>query len=373
MKLKNIISGIAVLMVSVACVSQTFDVTDPLVATEKCSYVLENSAAGSFQLVFQSNLPWHIEVTPANSKSLVGDIKANPSSGLGSNHLITVDVSYKANKDVKREAIISIITDAAGASVRMVQPGENDPTEVKGSLETPYAPLDLVADLLGGNIPSGEIYVRGIVSKVKEISTSYGNATFWLTDDGTHPDDDNAAFQVYRAKDFGLVNIENENLLKEGDVVTVLGPVTVYSGKTPETVANQAQILAVNGLGTASGEGTAESPYNVGKAMARVAQTGETATEEVHIKGVISKIVEISPSYGNATYYITDDGYMPADAASVLQVFRGKYFGGESFTAEDQLKLGDEVVIKGTLVNYKGNTPEVNQGNQIVLLNGKTE
>lgn len=373
MKLKHIISGLAVILATVACTNDTFDVKEPQVTTDITSYVLDTPEAGSFDMVFHSNLPWEIKVTPANASSNVSDIKVNPSSGAGSERAITVTVTYKANKDLKREAIISITTKALGASVRLSQPGENDPTEVKGSLATPYMPYDLVADMMGGNIPSTDIYVRGIVSKVKEISTSYGNATFWLTDDGVQPDDDNKAFQVYRAKDYGLVNISREDLLKEGDVVTVFGGVTVYGGNTPETKQNAAQILAVNGVGTAYGDGSEELPYNVGAAMARILETGEISTEEVFVMGVIAQIKEVSPSYGNATYYITDDGYMPADPASVVQVFRGKWFGGESFTSEDQIQVGDAVVIKGTLVNYKGNTPEVNQGNVIVELNGKTD
>jgi hypothetical protein len=64
---------------------------------------------------------------------------------------------------------------------------------------------------------------------------------------------------------------------------------------------------------------------------------------------------------------------MPENKASVVQVFRGKWFNGDSFTSEDQLHVGDEVVLKGTLVNYAGNTPEVNTGSVIVSLNGKTE
>lgn len=373
MKLKNIISGLAVVLATVACTNDTFDVKDPQVSTDITSYALESSEAGSFDLVFHSNLPWEITVTPANANSSVADIKVNPSYGAGSERAISVTVSYKANKDLKREAIISITTKALGASVRFSQPGENDPTEVKGSLATPYLPNDLVNDMMSGNIPSTDIYVRGIVSKVKEISTSYGNATFWLTDDGVHPDDDNKAFQAYRAKDYALMNIAREDLLKVGDVVTLYGGVTVYGGNTPETKQNAAQILAVNGVGTPYGDGVELVPYNVGAAMAEIIATGETATGEVYIKGVVAEIKEISPSYGNATYYISDDGYMPENKASVVQVFRGKWFNGDSFTSEDQLHVGDEVVLKGTLVNYAGNTPEVNTGSVIVSLNGKTE
>ena len=372
MKIKNILLGMTMLA-AVACNEASFDVKDPQVSTFQTAYALESAEAGTFALTFNANLPWYIVVSPANATSEVTDIRVTPSSGEGSLRPITVTVKYGANADLKREAIISIMTDATGAAVRFSQAGKNDPTEIKGTIQTPYAPNDLVKDMLADKTPTGDVYIRGIVSKVKEISASYGNATFWLTDDGVHPDDDNAAFQVYRAKDFGMANVSSEDLLKVGDVVTVLGKVTLYNGKTPETQQNQAQILAVNGVGTPFGAGTEDLPYNVGMAVNRCLETGTTNTEELLVKGVIAKIKEINPSYGNATYWITDDGYMPATETSVLQVFRGKWFGGENFTAEDQLKVGDEVVISGTLVNYNSTTPEMNAGNKLVLLNGKTE
>ena len=372
MKIKTILLGMTMLAF-VACNEASFDVKDPVVSTFQTSYVMESAEAGTFAFTFNANLPWHIEVCPANATSEVTDIRVTPSSGEGSLRPITVTVKYSANKELKREAIISVVTNATGASVRFSQAGKNDPTEIKGSIQTPYAPNDLVKDLLAGTIPANEIYIRGIVSKVKEISPDYGNATFWLTDDGVHPDDDKAAFQVYRAKDFGLSNVSSADLLKVGDVVTVLGMVTVYGGNTPETQQGKAQVLAVNGVGTPFGAGTDDLPYNVGMAVNRCQETGTTATEELLVKGVVAKIKEINPSYGNATYWITDDGYMPESETSVLQVFRGKWFGGENFSAEDQLKVGDEVVISGTLVNYNGSTPEMNAGNKLVLLNGKTE
>lgn len=370
MKIKHILLAMTTVLLAAACTEESFNVKDPMVTTSQTTIKLENADAGQTQFSFNSNLPWHIVVSPASAGVSVRDIKVNPSSGQASQRPIEVTVSFGANKDVKREAVLSIVTDAVGASVRFIQPGAGDPTEVKGTIATPYAPNELVAEMMAGAVPATDIYVRGKVSKVKEISASYGNATFWITDDGVHPDDDKKAFQVYRAKDFGLANITDENLLKVGDVVTILGAVTVYGGTTPETQQNKAQILAVNGVGTPFGAGTEDLPYNVGMAVNRCQETGTTATEELLVKGVVAKIKEISPSYGNATYWITDDGFMPDSETSVLQVFRGKWFGGENFTAEDQLKVGDEVVLSGTLVNYNGTTPELNQGSKLVLLNG---
>lgn len=111
---------------------------------------------------------------------------------------------------------------------------------------------------------------------------------------------------------------------------------------------------------TITGEGTLENPYTVSDALAVVA-AGNATTEEVYVKGVVCAIKEISTSYGNATYYISADGSMSGDQ---LYVFRGKYLNGDVFTSEDQLKVGDKVVILGVLTTYY-DSPQVNTGSKL--------
>ena len=379
MKIKNILCGIAFVLMAAACNDETFYVEAPKITTSTASIVLEGSDAGEAVFTFTANLPWHIEVSAATADASIGDIKVSPREGQGSLRPIDVTITYKANKDLKRDAIISILTQAASASVRFTQPGANDPTEVKGSRETPYKPTDAVKDVKGGSTPAGSVYVRGIVYKIVDLSpkladgTGYGNATFWISDDGTAPDNDNDAFEVYRAKDYGMVAYSGVVKPKEGDVVTVFGPITQYK-ETVETKQNEAQILGVNGLGAPYGDGSADSPYNVGKAVAVASALADGVNSpEVYIKGIVSKVKSFSSNYGDFTYYITDDGAHVLDDAKYMQVYAGKSFGGEKFSSEEDLKVGDEVILRGTLANYKGNTPEVNKGSVLIQLNGKTE
>ena len=79
-------------------------------------------------------------------------------------------------------------------------------------------------------------------------------------------------------------------------------------------------------------------------------------------------MTEVSAQYGNATYYINDTDSKDGQ----LMIFRGKYFGGENFTAEEQLNLGDEVIVYGQLSVYAGEH-QVAQNNVIYSINGKTE
>lgn len=114
-----------------------------------------------------------------------------------------------------------------------------------------------------------------------------------------------------------------------------------------------------------AGEGTLESPYNVTKAL-DVIEAGPSENQ-VYITGKITSIKEIdTASFGNATYFIGDEG-----STETLEVFRGYSFNGDKFTSADQLEVGATVVIKGVLVNYMGNTPEVTQGSQLISYNGQ--
>lgn len=126
--------------------------------------------------------------------------------------------------------------------------------------------------------------------------------------------------------------------------------------------------LTVKAASTIDITNTPETAYTVAKALELI-KTGEGLDTKVYVKGTISEIQNVVvEQYGNATYNISDDG----TTSNQLVVFRGYYLGGEKFTSEDQIKLGDVVIVYGKLVNYNGSTAEVNSGSQIYSLNGET-
>lgn len=118
---------------------------------------------------------------------------------------------------------------------------------------------------------------------------------------------------------------------------------------------------------------SATAPLTVAVALEKAAQLagGESSGKDVYVKGIISKIDEVeTEKYGNATYYISDDG----NTGTQLEVFRGYGLGGEKFTAEDDIEEGDIVIVVGVIKNYvdkEGNsTLEFDQGSKIYSLNG---
>lgn len=159
------------------------------------------------------------------------------------------------------------------------------------------------------------------------------------------------------------------------DVATIAedGTITlVAAGKTDITASfagdddyeagSVTYALTVKAASTVDISNTPETAYTVAKAKELIA-AGEGLDKQVYVGGKISSVKEVSTDYGNATYNISDDG----TTASELVVYRGYYLNGEKFTSEDQIKVGDVVIVYGKLVSYN-NTDEVNSGNQIYSL-----
>ena len=117
-----------------------------------------------------------------------------------------------------------------------------------------------------------------------------------------------------------------------------------------------------------NGPGTVNNPYSVAQALAAIdANEGITG---VYAKGIVSEIVTaFSSEYGNISYNISADGTTSSDQ---LQAYRGKSYDGENFTSEDDIQVGDEVVVFGNLKKYNS-TYEFDAGNQLVSLKRSTK
>ena len=102
---------------------------------------------------------------------------------------------------------------------------------------------------------------------------------------------------------------------------------------------------------------TPETAYTVAKAIELI-NAGKGLDDMVYVVGYIHKIKEVSTQHGNATFYICDD---LQNTQNDLTVYRVKYLENAKFTAEDQVKVGDKVIMYGKLVDYNG-TKEIKDG-----------
>lgn len=243
--------------------------------------------------------------------------------------------------------------------------------EGNGTVDSPYNPLAVVQyikSLEAGVNSSDYVYIKGIVSSTKEISAQFGNASFYISADGTTT---GTQFYVYRVKGLGNKNIASDNEVKVGDEVIICAKVVNYGGNTPETVQGEGYIYALNGkteggttpsTGQATGDGSKENPFNsvAANQMASKLASGAKTDKQYYIKGKVVSVKEaFSAQFGNASFYISDDG----KEDNKFYVFRTLYLNNEKWTeGKTNVAVGDEVVVCGSLINYMGNTPETVQG-----------
>ena len=118
----------------------------------------------------------------------------------------------------------------------------------------------------------------------------------------------------------------------------------------------------------AKGTGTKDDPFNIVAAQNYITK-GEGLDKEVYVKGIVVSVQEINTQYGNATYYISDDG----TTTNQFYVFRGKALGNVKFTDSNKIKKGDKVVICGKLMTHTNGVKQLGQGNYIYSLNGQVQ
>ena len=253
---------------------------------------------------------------------------------------------------------------------------KDDPYNVSGVLNFIHE--------LGSDVESqNPVYVKGKISQIKdEFGTQYGNGTFYISDDGEASNE----FYAYRILYLGNKKFANgDEQIKVGDEVIICGNVVNFKGNTPETVQNKAFLYSLNGVNRGgepkdptpaaepTGNGTKDDPYNVSGVLKFIHELGSDVESQnpVYVKGKISQIKEeYGTQYGNGTFYISDDG----EASNEFYAYRILYLGNKKFAnGDEQIKVGDEVIICGNVVNFRGNTPETVQNKAFLYsLNGKT-
>lgn len=126
-----------------------------------------------------------------------------------------------------------------------------------------------------------------------------------------------------------------------------------------------------------AGDGTLANPYNaVAATLAATALEDGAKTEgDVYVKGIISNVkYAYSTQYGTATFSISEDG----EEANSFLCYGVYYLDNKAYDNEEatNIKVGDEVIVCGKLMNYKGskgNTYETsNKEAYLYSLNGVT-
>ena len=245
-----------------------------------------------------------------------------------------------------------------------------------GTLADPFnttAILKLTSELDADAQSDQEYYFKGkVVSVTEQFGTQYGNATFYMSDDGTTKNQ----FYVFRALYFNNKKYTSGTTLKEGDEVVVCGKVTNFKGNTPETVQGSCYVYSINGTGGGGGSsaetiGTIDNPKSVSDVVTIINSMADnqTSDELYYVKGTIKQIKttdENIAKYKNIDYIITD-------GKTDITVYHGRNLDNTEFTGPGQINVNDEVIVLGNLQKYVNAntgavTPELAQGNYIVKL-----
>ncbi len=286
--------------------------------------------------------------------------------------------------EASRSAVISFTSRNSTASSTVT--ASVSQMGLMGTLTNPFTVEQAIeyCQTLSGN-SANDYYIKGTVSRIANNGTfgSYGNATFFISDDGEFLGEDDRNpdkahdFEAYRVLYFGNEKWNadvNKGNISVGDEVVICGKLTLYNGIS-ETASGNAYVYSINGTSTdANGLGSAAYPFNIAGAIAAI-DGGVTAN--VFVKGIISEIANnglFGAQYGNGTFWISDDGVRHNDPALDFEAYRVLWLGNRKWQeGDDQIAVGDEVILHGQLTKY-GTTYETSSGKAYIFsLNGKTE
>ena len=119
-----------------------------------------------------------------------------------------------------------------------------------------------------------------------------------------------------------------------------------------------------------TGTGSLDDPFNTIAALnyGKTLASNEESDKYYYVKGkVVSIREEFTSQYGNGTFYISDDG----TAKNQFYAYRVSYLGNKKFVdSDDQIKVGDEVIICGIITNYNGTIETAHNKGFLYSLNG---
>ena len=285
----------------------------------------------SFTVNISTNRDWSIRMSDAAAEWVV----VSPNGGQAAENGVDITVSVLENTAGNRTAAIELYTGTATATLTVNQEGPDGDSgsetigkpEGNGTKESPYnvsAALTLIAN--GKYSADDEVYVKGQISKVEEVETSYGNATYNIVD----KDYADNALLVYRGYYLGGEKFTSEDQIKAGDEVVVLGKLTLFYEKSELTQGNQ--LVSLNGKEAEEQPEVETKDATIGEILS----SGETGNYRIQNATVID---------------VTSTGkFIANDGTGSIYVYKSKH----------GVAVGDVVTLTGSVELYSDVTWEVN-------------
>ena len=285
--------------------------------------------------------------------------------------LITFVIDPNEGLTRKGNVTFSSTNGKKGSSVtwEFVQKGISNPPTGDGTEANPY---NVIAALDAAVAGATDVYVKGIVSKAPtSLNTKYNSLTYYISVDGKEEDQ----LQVYSGKGFGGAAFTAADDVRLGDVVIIKGNLKMY--KDAAEIDSNNELVVLNGQTTMDGINDAGSYRNPFDATAAANYIDGGGTNNVFVKGIVSELVNggFGAQYGNGSFYISNDGKKAGDPTKDFEAYQVNWLGNQKWAeGDDQIAVGDEVVIYGPLTKYKTTYETQGKGAAYIFsLNGKVK
>ena len=344
-----------------------------IVEPEGAAEIKKEGGDFTVKLAFKGNLmptvpddcSWIRYKTTTVTKGTVTAVTPNPAD------TAYVKFTVDANEGAGRTAIITFAcsSETAASKVTLTVKQAANVLPHGENPDDPFNVAEAIAKCVAiGSTTDGVIYyAKGKISSIASIDTgSYGNATFNISADGK----DENFITVYRSFFLNNEKFNSENQIAVGDEVVITGKLVNYKGTTPEFSGN-VYVYAIKKGGGTSHAGTVDDPFDIASVISYIDAGG---TGDVYVAGVVSKVQsQYSAKYGNAIFWISDDGNFNDDPSKDFEAYQVLWLGNQSWTeGMGEVAVGDKVVLCGKVTKY--NTTYETKGKNAYLysLNGKT-
>lgn len=232
--------------------------------------------------------------------------------------------------------------------------------------------VNIAKKLKPGEVSKQKYFIKGWVTSFNRNESfntdfpKYGNDFVYLS--SRQDGEGTKTFYAYRLLGKFGAKLPDLECVKIGDFVVISCYITNYNGIYESSGAcfvYQSNNAHFNEIFPAfpgcpapkEGELSVTDAEKIALTLEKKAMT----TETYKVRGVVTSVDVVDPSYGNATFNISD-------GLSYATCYRLKYKGGAKFTNVNQVAVGDTVLVEAKIQNYNG-TCEPTQGNVIESTN----
>ena len=215
------------------------------------------------------------------------------------------------------------------------------PGEKGSSKDNPLSTTEAVDIINSGNIPTTEVYVKGIISSVDYYNSKYKSISYYLSDDGK-----SKVLDVYSGKGLNGADFADKSDLQVGQAVIVKGKLELFTdkkgNKIPE-ISQSSQIVSIEGSGS-----TPETPETPGTSEGiTISGTTVTLTNKAYTAGTTTATLDLSTlSFSNSEAVTT---ITLSDGSTVTFDSNGETNGPKYYTATKGVRVykNNTVTIEG--------------------------